>query len=205
MPWFRGRRGGDPRSEERWLVVGLGNPEATYGGTRHNVGAEAVRTLAARLGASLRPNKRVRCEVAEARDRGARLVLAVPMSYMNSSGGPARQAASWYKVPPERIVIVHDELDLEVATVRLKLGGGTAGHRGLDDIFRCLGTRDFARVRIGIGRPTGRTEASDHVLGRFAARERAEIDVALEEAADAVLGLVHEGLEPTQNRIHRRG
>lgn len=186
-------------------MVGLGNPEATYGGTRHNVGAQAVRALADRLGVSFKPNKRVRCEVAEARDRAMRLVLALPMAYMNESGAPARQAASWYKVPAERTVVLHDDLDLEVATVRVKRGGGTAGHRGLEDLVAHLGTRDFARVRIGVGRPPGRREAADHVLSRFTARERGEIDVALQEAAGAVLGLVHEGLEPTQNRIHRRG
>lgn len=203
LSWLRGRD--DPSSEERWLVVGLGNPESTYGTTRHNVGARAVRVLSERFGVSLKPNRRVRCEVAEARDRDVRLVLALPMTYMNESGAPVRQAASWYKIPPGRIVVLHDELDLEVATVRLKFGGGTAGHRGLDDIVRHLGTRDFARIRIGIGRPPGRMEAADYVLSRFPARERPEIDVALEEAADAVLGLVHEGLEPTQNRIHRPG
>lgn len=205
LSWLRDRPLGELSSEERWLVVGLGNPEPTYSGTRHNVGAEAVRALAERLGAPLKPNRRVRCEVAEARDRQARLVLALPLAYMNESGGPVRQAASWYKVPAERIIVIHDELDLELATVRLKLGGGTAGHRGLDDVVRHLGTRDFTRVRIGVGRPPGRMVAADYVLSRFTARERAEIGVALEEAADAVLGLVHEGLEPTQNRIHRRG
>lgn len=205
LSWLRGRRGGDPSSEEHWLVVGLGNPEATHGGTRHNVGAQAVRALADRLGVSLKPNKRVRCEIAEARDRDVRLVLALPVAYMNESGAPVRQAASWYKVPAERIVVLHDELDLEVATVRLKLGGGTAGHRGLDDLVQHLRTHDFARIRIGIGRPPGRMEAADYVLSRFTARERTEIELALQEAADAVLGLVHEGLEATQNRIHRRG
>ncbi len=205
LSWLRDRVGGGPTSGEAWLVVGLGNPEAAYGATRHNVGARAVRVLAGRLGVSLKPNKRVRCEVAEARDRGVRLVLALPMAYMNDSGAPVRQAASWYKIPPGRIVVLHDELDLEVATVRLKFGGGTAGHRGLEDLVRHLGTRDFARVRIGIGRPPGQLEAADYVLSGFTAREQAEIDVAVEEAADAVLGLVHEGLEPTQNRIHGRG
>lgn len=204
VSWLLGRRGGEPVPERRWLVVGLGNPESEYGGTRHNVGAQAVRALATRLGVSLRPNKRVRCEVAEARDRDVRLVLALPMSYMNESGRPVRQAAGWYKAPAGHIVVLHDELDLEVGTVRLKSGGGTAGHRGLDDLVRSLGTRDFARVRIGVGRPPGRMEAADHVLRRFSSREQVEIDVAVQEAVDAVLGLVHEGLEPTQNRIHRR-
>ncbi len=204
LSWLRDRGGGGPTARQ-WLVVGLGNPEATYGATKHNVGARAVRILANRLGVSLRPNKRVRCEVGEVQDRDVRLVLALPMAYMNESGAPVRQAASWYKIPPGRIVVLHDELDLEVATVRLKFGGGTAGHRGLDDLVRHLGTRDFARVRIGIGRPPGRVEAARYVLSGFTAREQPEIDVAVEEAADAVLGLVHEGLEPTQNRIHGRG
>ncbi len=203
LSWLRGRSD-DPSSEERWLIVGLGNPEPTYGATRHNVGVRAVHVLAEHFGVSFKPNKRVRCEVAEARDRDVRLVLALPMTYMNESGTPVRQSASWYKILPGRIVVLHDELDLEVATVRLKLGGGTAGHRGLDDIVRHLGTRDFARVRIGIGRPPGRMEAADYVLSSFASGERAEIDVAVEQAAEAVLGLVHEGLEFTQNRIHRR-
>ncbi len=191
-------------ADERWLVVGLGNPDAEYGGSRHNVGADALAVLAARLGTALKPNRRVRCAVGEARDGSARLVLARPLGYMNESGGPVQQAAAWYKVPPERLIVLHDDLDLEPATVRLKRGGGTAGHNGLKDIARRLGTPDFHRVRIGIGRPPGRMDPADYVLYRFSAKERQEVDVAVEEAADAVLGLVHDGLEATQNRIHRR-
>ncbi len=202
--WQWRRRGGREVADNRWLVVGLGNPEKEYGGTRHNVGAEALGALAVRLGTSLSANRRVRCAVSEAGDAGARLVLARPLAYMNESGGPVQQAAAWYKVPPERMIVLHDDLDLETATVRLKRGGGHAGHNGLRDIARRLGTADFHRVRIGIGRPPGRMDPADYVLLRFSAKERQDIDVALQEATDAVLGLVHDGLETTQNRIHRR-
>lgn len=188
----------------RWLVVGLGNPEAEYGGTRHNLGADAVRLLVTRAGSSLRTNKRVRCEVAEVTLAGVRFVAAVPMVYMNLSGGPTRAAASWYRVPPERIVVCHDDLDLEVGAIRVKRGGGNAGHNGLDDVDRALGTRDYLRVRIGIGRPPGRSAGRDHVLRRPSAAEREVLDVALEHAADAVASLVTDGLAATQNRYNAR-
>lgn len=200
---LRRRTDGDDASSDRWLIVGLGNPEGEYGGTRHNVGADAVRVLAGEVGGSLAPNKRVRCSIAEARHGDARLVLAVPMSYMNDSGGPVQQAAAWYKVPPERIIVVHDELDLEPAVVRLKFGGGVAGHNGLKDVSQRLNTRDFYRVRIGIGRPN-RGSPRDHVLSRFSVKEREQVDVALHDAGDAALGIIGDGLEPTQNRIHVR-
>ena len=191
-------------TEGRWLVVGLGNPEHEYGDTRHNVGADAVRRLAARHHAGLSRNKRIRCEVAQASVGGRRLVLAVPSSYMNESGGPVQQAASWFKVPVERIIVCHDDLDLEPGTLRLKQGGGHAGHNGLKDLDRALASRDYLRVRIGIGRPPGRMPAKDYVLRRFDPAQREEIEVTLEEAADAVELLVAEGLEPAQNRYHTR-
>lgn len=191
-------------SDDRWLVVGLGNPDPDYRGTRHNVGAEVVRALAERLAADLARNKRVRCAVAEVRDGDARLVLAQPLTYMNESGGPVQSASAWYRVPTERLVVVHDDLDLEVGTLRLKRGGGHAGHNGLRDLDRRLGTRDYHRVRIGIGRPPGRMDPRDHVLRPFTSRERQTIDVTVEEAADAVLLLVREGLEAAQNRYHPR-
>lgn len=200
------RRQASPVSdEERWLVVGLGNPEAEYGGTRHNVGADAVRALAAREHAELSRNKRVRCEVAETTVGGVRLVLAVPSGYMNRSGDPVQAVSAWFKVPPERLVACHDDLDLPVGALRVKCGGGNAGHRGLNDIDRALGTADYLRVRIGVGRPPGRRPARDHVLRRFAPAEREEIDVALAEVGDVVAHLVTQGLEPTQNRYHGRG
>lgn len=191
--------------EDRWLVVGLGNPGSEYAGTRHNVGADAVRALAGREHAELSRNKRVRCEVAQASVDGVRLVLAVPGSYMNRSGDPVQAAAAWFKVPPERIVVCHDDLDIPVGGLRLKRGGSHAGHRGLKDIDRALGTPDYLRVRIGIGRPPGRMPARDYVLKRFGAAEREEVDVTLAEVGDAIVQVATEGLEPAQNRYHRRG
>lgn len=187
---------------DRWLVVGLGNPEPEYAGTRHNVGAEVVRALAASHHVALARNRRVRCDAAEVRDGESRLVLAIPATYMNTSGGPVQQAAAWYRVPPERLVVVHDDLDLDVGTVRLKHGGGAGGHNGLRDLDRALGTRDYLRVRVGIGRPPGRTPSKAHVLRRFTAAERELVDVVVQEAAEAVRTLVVEGLEPAQNRFH---
>lgn len=187
---------------ERWLVAGLGNPEPEYAGTRHNVGAEVVRALAARHGTQPARNRRVGCRVAEVRAGGARLVLVLPDGYMNECGGPVQRAAAWYQVPPERVVVVHDDIDLEVGMLRLKRGGGNAGHRGLEDLDRRLGTPDYLRVRVGVGRPPGRMDARAHVLRQFRSDEREEIDIVVEEAADAVLGLIHDGLEAAQNRYH---
>lgn len=191
--------------EDRWLVVGLGNPESEYGGTRHNVGADAVRALARREHAELSRNKRVRCEIAQTTVAGVRFVLAVPISYMNRSGDPVQAAAAWFKVDAERIVVCHDDLDLPVGALRFKRGGSHAGHRGLKDVDRALGTGDYLRVRIGVGRPPGRMPARDHVLKRFRPQEREEVDVAIAEAGDAIVQLATDGLEPVQNRYHRRG
>lgn len=187
---------------DRWLIVGLGNPESEYGGTRHNVGADVVHALAGRFRTELSPNKRVRCAISEVRDEGERVVLARPLSYMNESGGPVQAAANWYRIPAERLVVVHDDLDLDVGVIRVKSGGGSGGHNGLKDIARRVGTQDFLRVRVGIGRPRGRRDPVDHVLSPFGRDERDEIDVTVQEAGDAALGLVHDGLQPTQNRFH---
>ena len=191
-------------ADDRWLVVGLGNPGERYEATRHNVGADAVRVLAAREHATWSRNKRARCDLAEVTLAGERVVLAVPDSYMNRSGGPTQAAAAWYKVDLTRLVVCHDDLDLEPGRLRLKRGGGHGGHNGLKDIDRAMSSREYLRVRIGIGRPPGRMPAKDHVLRRFPPAERTVIDVALEEAADAVGTLVSEGLEPAQNRHHSR-
>jgi peptidyl-tRNA hydrolase, PTH1 family len=190
--------------DDRWLVVGLGNPEAEYGGTRHNVGADLVRLLARRHRATLARNKRVRCEEAQVRVGDARLMLAVPSSYMNESGGPVQQAAAWFGTPPARVIVCHDDLDIEPGDLKVKLGGGHAGHNGLKDVDRALGTRDYVRVRIGIGRPPGRMAPRDFVLRRFGPKEREVVDVALEHAADAVELLLTEDLERVQNRYHGR-
>jgi peptidyl-tRNA hydrolase, PTH1 family len=190
---------------DRWLVVGLGNPEAEYGGTRHNIGADVVRRLAERLGASFKPHKKVQAQVADTWDApgGTPLSLLVPFGYMNRSGGPVQQGMAFYKVPHERLVVVHDDLDLEVGKLRLKRGGGDAGHNGLRDVRKRTGSGDYFRVRVGIGRPAGRQDPADYVLKRFSAQEREEVEVVVEEAAEAILGLVADGLEAAQNRHHR--
>lgn len=188
--------------DDRWLVAGLGNPEPEYQDTRHNVGVEVVRALASRFHVEPSRNRRVGCRIAEVRDGGARLVLTLPSAYMNESGGPVQRAASWYDVPPEQLVVVHDDIDLDVGALRVKQGGGNGGHRGLADVDLRLGSTDYLRVRVGVGRPPGRMPAREHVLRTFHPAERAEIDIVIEEAGDAVLSLVHDGLEPTQNRFH---
>jgi peptidyl-tRNA hydrolase, PTH1 family len=192
-------------TDDRWLVAGLGNPEAEYGGTRHNVGADAVRTLANREDVELARNKRTRSEIAEVRADGQRIVLAIPSSYMNRSGDPIQATANWFKIPAERVIVCHDDLDVGVGAIKVKRGGGHAGHNGLKDVDRALGTRDYLRVRIGIGRPPGRMPGRDFVLRRFSPADREVIDVALQNVGDAVCSLVTDGLEPTQNRFHATG
>lgn len=189
---------------DRWLVVGLGNPESEYGNTRHNVGADVVRTFARREHLDLSRNKRVGCEMAETRVGDQRLALAIPSGYMNLSGGPTQQAANWFKVAPEQVIVVHDDLDVEVGQLKVKRGGGHAGHNGLKDVDRALGTREYLRVRIGIGRPPGRMPAKDFVLRKFSPADRESIDVTLVEACDAIESLIREGVDVTQNRFHGR-
>lgn len=189
--------------DRRLLVVGLGNPGKDHDRTRHNVGADVVRLLADRHHRHLDHNKRIRCEATEVRlADGTRLALVVPTSFMNQSGDPVQAAVRWFSVDPVDLVVLHDDLDLAVGRLRLKRGGGHAGHNGLRDVDRALGTRDYGRVRIGIGRPPGRQPARDHVLRRFSPRDRQVIDVVLEHAADAVEALATTGLEPAQNRYN---
>ena len=190
--------------DDRWLVVGLGNPEDEYGGTRHNVGADVVRAFAEREHAPLTRNKRVRCEIAEVGVHGARFVLAIPSGYMNRSGGPAQSAAAWFKLPPERIIVCHDDLDLPLGAIRLKRGGGNAGHNGLKDVDRALGTPDYLRLRVGIGRPPGRMPGREYVLRRFSPAESGTVGVTVEEAVDAIVVVASDGLEAAQNRFHSR-
>ncbi len=191
-------------TDGRWLVAGLGNPPAEYAGTRHNVGAELVELLATDAGAALSRNRRTGCRTAEVRIAGSGVVLAVPETYMNLSGAPIQRAAGWYRVPVERIVVCHDDLDLPLGELRFKRGGGHAGHNGLKDVDRALGTREYLRIRIGVGRPPGSTGAADHVLRPFGAAERADVATVLATAAEAVGDLIAEGLETTQNRYHGR-
>ena len=146
-------------------------------------------------------------KIAEVRAVGSSdvpVVLAIPTTYMNLSGGPVQSAAAWFKIPDERIIVLHDELDVPPGALKLKRGGGHAGHNGLKDIDRALGTRDSVRIRIGVGRPPGRMPGKDYVLRRPSPADREQIDVVLEEAADAVAQIVAEGLEPAQNRYHSR-
>jgi PTH1 family peptidyl-tRNA hydrolase len=192
-------------ADSHWLVVGLGNPGPTYAAHRHNIGHQVVDLLADRMGGKLRPHPRGRAEVLEGRlggVPGVRAVLATPRSYMNESGGPVASLATFYKVEPDQIVVVHDELDIPFAALRLKLGGGDNGHNGLRSIRRSLGTGDFLRVRCGIGRPPGRQDPADFVLSPFGSTERKELPFFLDRAADAVESLVTAGLEQSQNSYH---
>lgn len=199
---------------DRWLVVGLGNPDAEYAGTRHNVGADTVRLLAKRLGASFKPHK-AKAQIADTFFRSGTqagsspaetpLSLCLAFGYYNTTGGPVQAAMAFYKIPHERLIVVHDDIDLELGAVRLKQGGGTGGNKGLASIQERTGSAGFLRVRIGIGRPPGRQSAADYVLKRFSAKDREEADIAIERAADAVLDLVGGDLETAQNRHHQSG
>jgi PTH1 family peptidyl-tRNA hydrolase len=185
-----------------WLVIGLGNPDDEYAGTRHNAGAMVVARLAERAGAKLK-RSRNRARVAEIRDGDERIVLARPTSYVNESGGPASLLARWYKTPVERIIVVHDEIDLAPGKLQVRRGGGTAGHNGLKDIVKALGTPEFLRVRIGVGRPPGRQDPADYVLEPVPKRQAEDFAVLLERAADATLDLAHMPLERAQDRHNR--
>lgn len=180
-----------------WLVVGLGNPGPGYEKNRHNVGFMVADLLADRVGGRFKAHKS-RAQTVEGRLEGRRLVLAKPMSFMNLSGGPVTALRDFYKVPLERIVVVHDELDIDFGTLRLKRGGGDNGHNGLKSITKSLGP-DYHRVRFGIGRPPGRMDVADFVLKDFSAVERKTLDVEVDRAADAVAALLAEGLERAQS------
>jgi len=184
-----------------WLVVGLGNPGPEYAGNRHNVGFAVVELLGERVGGKFRSHKS-RADVIEGRVAGHRVVLAKPRSYMNDSGGAVAALADFFKVPLDRLAVVHDELDLPYGGLRLKLGGGDNGHNGLKSIRRSLGSGEFHRVRFGIGRPPGRMDPSAFVLRNFSTAERKDLDVLVDRAADAVESLVTNGLEPTQNAFN---
>ncbi|TKR22472.1 aminoacyl-tRNA hydrolase [Cellulomonas hominis] len=199
-----------------WLVVGLGNPGPQYAGNRHNVGQMVLDELARRAQASFGSkggvlSRRPQAATAEARigtlpggAPGPRAVLAKPATYMNTSGGPVAALARYYDVPPERVIMVHDELDIPFGEIKLKIGGGEGGHNGLRDTTKALGTKDYLRVRVGIGRPPGRMDAADFVLRDFAKPELKELPLLLDDAADAVELLVTEGLERAQLRFHTR-
>jgi PTH1 family peptidyl-tRNA hydrolase len=191
---------------EPWLIVGLGNPGPEYAKNRHNVGFMVVDLIAERVGVRFGRHRKAVAEVAEGRlgvgESAPRLVLVKPMTYMNLSGGPAAALSQFYKVPVERIIAAHDELDIPFGALRLKRGGGEGGHNGLRSMVKSLGSKDFYRVRFGIGRPPGRQDPADFVLRDFAAVERKELDLLVDRAADALEMIIGSGLEPAQNAYH---
>jgi PTH1 family peptidyl-tRNA hydrolase len=187
-----------------WLVVGLGNPGPRYADTRHNVGARVAERLAERLGARLRKVRFLPVEAAEARVDDHRLIVARPQTYMNVSGPPVASLARRRRIDVENVVVCYDEIDLAFGALKVKRGGSTAGHRGVDSLVGSLRSPDFYRVRLGVGRPPGRKEAADHVLDRFTRSEEGEVELLVEGGVDAVLTLIREGLATAQDR-HNRG
>lgn len=188
---------------DTWIVVGLGNPGPRYEATRHNVGQMVIDELAARRGESFKAHK-AGARVAETwlRPGGAKLVLAKPNSFMNVSGGPVSSLAKFYGVEPERVVVVHDELDIPFDALKLKVGGGHGGHNGVRDVAKALGSPEFPRVRVGIGRPPGRQDPADWVLDPFSATDRKTLPNLLADAADATELLIDEGMLAAQQRWH---
>lgn len=188
---------------DTWLIVGLGNPGPRYEATRHNVGQMVMDELAARRREAFRAHK-ANARVVETwlRPGAAKLVLAKLNCFMNVSGGPVASLARFYGVDADRVVVVHDELDIPYDTIKLKVGGGHGGHNGVRDIAKALGTPDFPRVRVGIGRPVGRQDPADWVLDPFGSVERQTLPILISDAADAVELLVDEGIVAAQQRFH---
>lgn len=187
-----------------WLLVGLGNPGREYAGNRHNVGFLIADLLAGRSGARFGRHRRAMADVAEGRlgFGGPKVILVKPLTFMNLSGGPVSSLAQFFKVPVERVVAVHDELDVPFGQVRAKRGGGEGGHNGLRSMSKSLGSKEYARVRFGVGRPPGRQDPADFVLSDFSGVERKELDFLVDRAADVVEAVVHEGVEWAQNKYH---
>jgi PTH1 family peptidyl-tRNA hydrolase len=190
--------------DERYLIVGLGNPGPRYAATRHNAGFFVLDELADRVGGSFKVHKASGgwAEVIEGRLAGQPVVLAKPRSYMNESGGPVVSISRFYKVAVEHLVVVHDDLDLPFGALRLKRGGGEGGHNGLKSTTSALGSKDYARVRFGIGRPPGRQDPADYVLREFAAAERKDLEYLIDRAADAAEAILGKGLDAAQNEFN---
>ncbi|GAA0188961.1 aminoacyl-tRNA hydrolase [Glutamicibacter creatinolyticus] len=190
-------------SDETWLVAGLGNPGPGYAGNRHNVGHMVLDELASRVGGKFKSHPS-RAQIIQGRMGigGPRLVLAKPGTYMNLSGQPVGKLAKFFSVIPDHVIVVHDEVDIPFEQIKLKQGGGEGGHNGLRDISKALGTKDYLRVRVGVGRPPGRMETADWVLRDFSKTERASLPLHLDRAADAVESLITQGLERTQLKFH---
>ena len=190
--------------EAPWLVVGLGNPGKEYAGNRHNVGFLVADLLASRVGGKFGRSKRAHADVAEGRlgFGGPKLVLLKPLTYMNLSGAPVVSLAQFFKVPVSNVIAVHDELDVPFGQVRAKRGGGEGGHNGLRSMSKSLSSKEYARVRFGIGRPPGRQDPADYVLSDFSGAERKELEFLVDRAADVVEAIVLEGVEWAQNKYH---
>ncbi|MCU1548166.1 MAG: aminoacyl-tRNA hydrolase [Arthrobacter sp.] len=188
---------------DTWLIVGLGNPGPEYSQNRHNVGQMVLDELASRVGGGFRSHKS-RAQVLEGRlgIGGPRIVLAKPLCYMNVSGGPVSALAKFYDIDPGHVIAVHDEIDIPFSAVKLKTGGGEGGHNGLRDISKALATKDYLRVRVGVGRPPGRMDTADFVLRDFSGPEKKELPFLIDSAADAVEALVRDGLTAAQQKFH---
>ena len=198
-------RRSEPRSGDmqRTLIVGLGNPGKKYARTRHNVGTDAIELLAKRLSVSLKVG-RDRAQVAETRIGDHAVVLVVPTTWMNESGEAVGPIARRYRIPASNIIVIHDELDLEPGAVKLKMGGGLAGHNGLKSVSQHMGTNDYMRVRIGVGKPSTKEQGADHVLSSIPPAERKILDVAVEIACDAVERIMKEGLDAAMREYNAR-
>jgi peptidyl-tRNA hydrolase, PTH1 family len=198
-------RRSEPRSGDmqRTLIVGLGNPGKKYARTRHNVGTDVIELLARRLSVSLKVG-RDRAQVAETRIGDHAVVLVVPTTWMNDSGEAVGPIARRYKIPAANIIVIHDELDLEPGAVKLKMGGGLAGHNGLKSISQHIGTNDYMRVRIGVGKPSTKEQGADHVLSSIPPAERKILDIAVETACDAVERIMKEGLDAAMREYNAR-
>ena len=194
---------GDGDAEARFVVVGLGNPGPRYETTRHNLGVMVLGLLVERTGTRLKSHKSG-CLAGDAHLGGRSVVLARPTSYMNESGRPLGQLARFYKAAPEGVLVIHDELDIPFGDVRVKFGGGVAGHNGLKSVAAHLRTKEFPRVRVGVSRPPGRQDAADYVLSNFSSVERKQLPEILERAADAVEQVVTEGVEKAMNTVNAR-
>jgi peptidyl-tRNA hydrolase, PTH1 family len=188
-------------ADDRWLIAGLGNPGREYAGNRHNAGFMVADELAARSGSRF-GRDRSRAQVAAGRLAGFPVTIAKPMTFMNLSGRPVAALARFYKLAPERIIVIHDDLDIAFGLIRLKLGGGDNGHNGLRSVSAALGTRDYYRVRVGIGRPPAWMDPADYVLQNFSAGEREQLTGLVARAADATETLMQKGLAAAQNEFH---
>jgi PTH1 family peptidyl-tRNA hydrolase len=188
---------------DTWLVVGLGNPGSEYANTRHNVGQMVLDELASRASASFKSHK-TNTHVAEGRVQpgGPKLILAKSHGYMNTSGGPTSALLKFFSLEPSQLIVIQDELDIPFDTLKLKFGGGHGGHNGVRDIIKATGTGDFTRVRVGVGRPPGSSDAADHVLKAFSATERKNLPILIGDAADAVELITTQGLTAAQQKFH---